>query len=209
MQQIVITETWRDRIEELIARTRENRLLLACIAVVAGVALLLWSRAPAARVAPAARAASFPAAAPSVGVPAVVHVAGAVRRPGLYEFPAGARIADAIETAGGALRAADLGALNLAEPLVDGAQIHVPVKGSPAAAAPGSPSSAPSATPTVPLNAADTAALETIPGVGPVTATAIVEHRERIGSFTSVDELLDVDGIGPATLEAIRPYVTL
>jgi competence protein ComEA len=141
----------------------------------------------------------------------VVHVAGAVRKPGLYEFPHGARIADAIETAGGASTRADLDALNLAELLVDGSQIVVPrtESGMPGSAttvgAPGS-----SASPTVvSLNGADTAMLETIPGIGPVTAQAIVDHRSQIGGFGSVDELLDVDGIGPATLESIRPYLSL
>lgn len=208
MQQIVIGRTWRDRVEEAVAHARESRLLVFVVAGVAVVSLLLWARTPEPRIAPPARA-SMPAfVAPSSASTLVVHVAGAVRAPGLYRFPSGARIADAIETAGGPLRAADLTALNLAAALTDGTQVLVPERGDPADSAPGAPGPEPSAA-TVPLNSADQAALETIPGVGPVTAGAILEHRERVGSFASVDELLDVDGIGPATLEAIRPYVTL
>ena len=137
-----------------------------------------------------------------------MHVAGAVRRPGLYEFPSGARVADAISTAGGPAAGADLSQLNLAELLVDGSKIQVPRRGRAAPAVGAAPSPTPSAL-TVDLNSADQAALETIPGVGPVTALAILQHRDEIGGFQSFEQLLDVDGIGPATLEAIRPYVTI
>ena len=140
----------------------------------------------------------------------MVHVAGAVHRPGLYELSAGARVADALRAARGPLRRADVDSLNLAEPVVDGAKVEVPVRGS---AAPGTvPAVVPSASPSVAvvdLNIADAAALETIPGVGPVTAAAILEYRTEIGSFTSVDQLLEVSGIGPVTLENLRPYVTV
>lgn len=211
MQEIVVTDTWRDRIEDLIGRARENRLLLAVAASVIAVSLLFWSRGPSARVAPPARALSHPLASPSIPAGVIVHIAGAVRRPGLYEFPNGARIADAIATAGGALHPADLDALNLAELLVDGVQLHVPRRGDTAETAAGAAASS-TGSPSVevvPLNTADAAALDTIPGIGPVTAAAILDHRAEIGSFASVDELIDVVGIGPATLENVRPYVTL
>lgn len=206
MQEIVITPTWRDRVEEALARTREHRLLVGLVAGVAALSLFLWGRSPAPRVAPPAQAAAVPVATAS-SASVIVHVAGAVRHPGLYEFPSGARIADAIQTAGGALRTADLDALNLAELLIDGVQISVPRRtdGPNRTNVPAAPTSpAPIA-----INSADEIALETVPGIGPVTAAAIVAHRERVGGFASIDELLDVDGIGPATLEAIRPYLTL
>lgn len=134
-----------------------------------------------------------------------VHVAGAVAEPGLYRFPEGLRVADAIEAAGGPLRRADLDAINLADELRDGLKIDVPVRGQmPAVPVAASPSAA-----TIDLNTADQAALETVPGIGPVTATAILQHRIEIGTFESVEQLLDVSGIGPATLEALRPYVTV
>ncbi|MBA2313265.1 MAG: helix-hairpin-helix domain-containing protein [Actinobacteria bacterium] len=140
-----------------------------------------------------------------------MHVAGAVRRPGLYEMPPDARVADAVQAAHGPSRAADLDSLNLAEALVDGLKVEVPRKGQTpvTSAVPGLPSPAPSAGPMVNLNTADQVALETIPEVGPVTAAAILEYREQVGSFTSIEELLEVSGVGPATLEAMRPFVTL
>ena len=184
-----------------------------------------------AHTAPAGEAAGGPATAvPAAASPTddvvLVHVAGAVRRPGLYELPLGARVADAIDAAGGPRPKAALGSVNLAQPLADGTKLDVPRSGQPAVAAPtvgtatGSATSAPAsststsspgATPgaPIPLNTADQAALETIPEVGPVTAAAILEHRAEIGSFESVEQLIDVTGIGPATLEAIRPYVTV
>lgn len=208
MQQIVVDQSWRDRVAEMIAATRENRLIVGITAAVVAISLLVWGRSTPARIAPPARTTSAATLATPSPFDVVVHVDGAVRNPGLYRFPVGARIADAIETAGGALRISDLGALNLAELLVDGVKVTVPRTGERDRAA-----SVPVATTTasalVSLNTADAAALESIPGIGPVTATAILEHRDRVGAFASVDELIDVDGIGPATLEAIRPYLTL
>jgi competence protein ComEA len=129
-----------------------------------------------------------------------------VRAPGLYELPEGARVADAIEAAGGPRRGADLDLLNLAEALVDGIKVEVVRTGeTPVPAAAGSAE----ASPLVNVNTADAVMLETIPGIGPVTAAAIIAHREASGSFESVEELLEVQGIGPATLESLRAYVTV
>ena len=115
---------------------------------------------------------------------------------------------DALEAAGGARRGVDLTALNLARLVVDGEQILVGVAPAPGVA--GSlGTSAPEGTSLVNLNTADQAALETLPGVGPVTAEAILAWRTDNGGFTSVDELLEVDGIGEATLEDLAPLVTL
>jgi competence protein ComEA len=125
-------------------------------------------------------------------------------------------VADAIDAAGGARSPGALDQLNLAEPLVDGQKIQVLGRGAAVPPTAGGttgstvPGSSPAgAAPLVSLNSADQAALETIPGVGPVTATAILDFRAQVGSFSSIDQLLDVSGIGPATLESIRPYVTL
>lgn len=133
----------------------------------------------------------------------VVHVVGAVRRPGLYRLDEGERVADAVARAGGATRRADLAGLNLAAPLADGLQIVVPARG---AAGVGAGGSAARPGP-VHLNAATVEQLDELPGIGPVTAQKIVEYRERHGAFTSVDDLDAVPGIGPARLEELRELV--
>ena len=137
----------------------------------------------------------------------VVDVAGKVRRPGIAVLPPGSRVVDALEAAGGARRGVDLTALNLARPVVDGEQILVGV--APAAGVAGTVDAPTPGGSLVNLNTADEAALDTLPGVGPVTATAILAWRDDNGGFSSVDELLEVDGIGPATLDDIAPLVTL
>ena len=214
MREIVIERTWRERLEEL-AGSRRDAVLAAGVALVGVViGILLWARGTPPQVAPPAEsppAATRARAVPSKPAPRVViHVAGAVRRPGLYEIDAEARIADAIDLARGPLPRADLDALNLAAPVADGQQIYVPARGEtvPAAAAPTSSSSPGAASTVVDVNTADQVTLETIPGIGPVTALAIIEYRETNGPFESVAQLLEVSGIGPATLEAIRPYVS-
>ena len=145
------------------------------------------------------------------GAVVVVDVAGRVRRPGVLELPVGSRVVDAIEAAGGARGGVDLSGLNLARVLVDGEQVLVgqgaAAAGVPSGAgAPGAPG-APAAL--VNLNTADQALLESLPEVGPVTAQAILAWREEHGGFTAVQELLEVDGIGPATLETLAPLVTV
>lgn len=136
--------------------------------------------------------------------PLVVHVVGAVRRPGLYRLADGSRVADAVARAGGATPKADLALINLAAPAADGLQIVVPRRAPPAA-----PSSAgPSATAgPVHLNTATVEQLDALPGVGPVTAEKIVEYREKNGAFTTVDDLDAIPGIGPARLEQLRELV--
>lgn len=144
-----------------------------------------------------------------------VDVAGDVRRPGVVELPAGSRVLDALAAAGGPRRGADLGSLNRARLLADGEQIVVgapPAAGATAAgagaagAAGGSPSSP---GPLVNLNTASLTELDGLPEVGPVTAQAILDYRADHGGFGSVDELLDVDGIGEVTLAKIAPHVTV
>lgn len=141
----------------------------------------------------------------------VVHVVGEVRRPGLYRLPAGARIADAVRRAGGARRDADLAALNLAAPLVDGVQVLVPARADtssppPARGAPGSGDD--TATGPLSLSSATVDELDELPGIGPVTAQRIVDYRSEHGPFGSVDDLDAVPGIGPARLEQLRELVT-
>jgi competence protein ComEA len=149
-----------------------------------------------------------PGATASPAAVLLVDVAGWVRRPGVYEFAEGARVIDAIEAAGGARPGALLLSLNLAAPLVDGTQILVPKEG--AAPPEGGASAAPgSVTGLVNVNTATNAELETLPGIGEVIAQAIVDHRTEHGPFASVDQLLDVSGIGDATLENIRELVTV
>lgn len=139
-----------------------------------------------------------------------VDVAGKVRRPGIVVLDEGARVTDAVDAAGGARRGVDLTSLNLARVLVDGEQILV---GAPAPASGpagvGATGAGPASGPLVNLNLAGPTELEALPEVGPVTALAIVTWRDEHGGFTSIDELLEVDGIGPATLEKIAPHVTV
>ena len=162
---------------------------------------------------------SSPVSAPAgaAGAPpegsVTVDVAGRVRRPGIVVLDAGARVVDALEAAGGARPGVDLLGLNLARPLVDGEQVVVgqaPPAGSAAAAAPtAAPPSGATPVPMVDLNTATATELEALPQVGPVTAAAIVAWREEHGGFTAVEELLEVDGIGDATLAQISPYATV
>lgn len=216
---VVAKDGWREKLETLAGRRFEAWVVAGLVVVVAGVALMLWFRGSAPTIAPPAQAVaieeeSLPASIPSSPAlsPVLVHVAGAVRNPGLYELAEGARVADAIESAGGSRSPADLNALNLASIVTDGMQVLVPSRRN---SSPQTTSSVPAATPATPgsvpinLNAADQVMLETIPGIGPVTAAAILEYRDSIGSYSSINELIDVSGIGPATLEAIRPYVVV
>jgi competence protein ComEA len=140
----------------------------------------------------------------------VVDVAGKVRRPGVVRLPTGSRVVDALRRAGGARRGVDLAGLNLARVLVDGEQILVGVRQAPGVAAAAAPSAAAtSAGQLVNINTATLDGLEALPGVGPVTAQKILDWRTAHGAFSSVDELLEVDGIGEKTLADLAPYVTL
>ena len=141
--------------------------------------------------------------------PIIVDVAGAVRHPGVYDFVAGERVIDAIERAGGALSKADLSLLNLAAPLTDGTQILVPKTGPPAPTGTGSTPVGGAATGLVNVNTASAEELEALPGIGEVLAATIIDYRTENGPFTSVDQLDDVSGIGPATLEELRDLVTI
>lgn len=150
-------------------------------------------------------------------VTVTVDVAGQVNGPGVYAVRDGARVTDAIVAAGGTSADADVEQLNLAARVADGERIYVPKKGEtpPIAVSPGpAPTSgaagggkAPAASGPVDLNAATAEQLDALPGVGPATATAILAYRSSHGRFRSVTELLEVPGIGPTKLEALRPLV--
>ncbi|PRY50922.1 competence protein ComEA [Knoellia remsis] len=167
-----------------------------------------------------------PGGSPAAGGrnPLVVHVVGQVAKPGVYSMPPGARVTDAVRAAGGATRGADLAAVNLARAVVDGEQIVVPkpgevVAGGAAGAggtagaggggAPGASGGGSGSGGTVSLNTADLAALESLPGVGPVLAQRILDWRTENGRFTTVEELGEVSGIGEKLLAQITPKVTL
>ena len=142
----------------------------------------------------------------------VVDVAGKVRRPGIVRLPVGSRVVDAVEAAGGPRRGVDLSSLNLARVLVDGEQVvvGVPAPGgvaASAASAPGAAGGPPGAL--VNINTATQSELETLPGIGPVTAQAILQWRTDNGAFSAVDELMEVSGIGEATLADMAPFVTV
>lgn len=151
-----------------------------------------------------------PASSPEV---VVVDVDGAVRRPGVVELPGGSRVVDALDAAGGVQPRADTGALNLAQVLLDGEQVVVPGARAGGATDPAAVASpAPGGVPTsglVSINTATEAELDTLPGIGPVLAAAIVEWRTQNNGFTSVDQLQDVSGIGPATFAELAPLVRL
>ena len=138
----------------------------------------------------------------------VVHVVGAVRRPGVYQLDPGARVVDAVETAGGPSPEAVLEAINLAATVSDGQRIRVPTVDDPLPVD-GSVSAPSGESAVVDINSADVDQLDALPGVGPALAAAIVGHRERHGAFESIDDLVAVSGIGPAKLEVLRPLITI
>jgi competence protein ComEA len=172
--------------------------VVAAVVVLAAAAFAWFSRPHAEPVAPAApdsAAVSAPAAT------LVVAVAGKVRFPGLVRLPAGARVADAIEAAGGVLPGTDLSTVNLARKIADGELITVGTPTGPSGAAPGDGK--------VNLNTATAAQLDALPGVGPVLAERIVAYRDKKGGFRSVAELRQVEGIGDAKFEQLKDLVTV
>lgn len=237
----------------LTGRLPSSRLLtgLAVVVVIVLGAVLLWPRAaapdPELTLPQASTTLSLPAGAGSgtgaatpagggeqapVGATAttaaaelVVDVVGEVHRPGVRRVPAGARIGDVIDAAGGLTPRADRARINLAAPVADGERVFVPAVGQPvppvavggvgavggASAGPGIATGGadPAATGPVNLNTATLAELDTLPGVGPATAQAIIDHREQQGPFRSVDDLLDVRGIGDAKLAELRDHVVV
>lgn len=132
----------------------------------------------------------------------LVHVAGEVRAPGVVQLEEGARVVDAIEAAGGATSGAVLSSVNLAAEVRDGSQIVVPSRDAPRA--PGTAGDG-----LVAINTATSSELEALPGVGPVLAGRILDHRDEFGAFDTVEDLLDVSGIGESILARLRPFIRL
>ena len=192
---------------ERLPRRHTAILLIVCVAVLALVGKRLAATGTASS--PAAQATSFtqePAAVKAAGVPRlVVYVVGAVRRSGLVRLSEGARVADALEHAGGPTRRADLALVNLAAPVADGQQIVVPARAplgaGGAEVGPGTPTK-------VSLASATIDQLDELPGIGPVTAQKIVDWRQAHGPLRSVDDLDAIPGIGPARVEQLRDLVT-
>ena len=190
---------------------QRRRLLLAAVGSLAMILLLGRFVLGAGTTTPAAPLPPPPTAdAGVIGLPsprAVVHVVGAVRRPGLYRLAQGARIADAVARAGGPTHKADLAQVNLAAPLADGQQVVVPKRGLSAAASSGGATAPGAPAAPVQLSTATLEQLDTLPGVGPVTAQKILDYRVKHGAFSSVDALDAVPGIGPKRLEQLRELV--
>jgi competence protein ComEA len=211
------TDAWADRVRSL---GRAPRVALAVTASVAAalVAVVLLRPAgvdPAPEDSlPRASTAAPASAAPTTVQVVVVQAAGAVLQPGLYRLAPGSRVDDLVHAAGGLAPDADPDRVNLAALLTDGEKVYIPRVGEaapvvPADAGAGDAGAGASTRPGSPidLNTASIAQLDTLPGIGPTTAQAIVNYRSEHGRFSSVDELLNVRGIGPAKLEELRALV--
>jgi len=196
---------------------------LAIVVAALGVRYLVLPRSASGGMAPAlvlSAASPSAQASASSGAPAelVVYVCGAVRRPGVVRLPAGARVADALELAGGPTARAELSAVNLAAKVGDGQQIVVPERAAtgaavtaPAAGTAGATGVAPAATggALVNINTASLTELESLSGVGPSTAQKIIDYRTANGGFTSIEQLMDVSGIGDAKFAAVKDAITI
>jgi len=200
-----------------VSRRHAVGLVVTVLVIVVLVTHLLGSKSGPRSVTVEAASGADPTAPPSKGaLPAatsafvVVDVAGAVRRPGVYRLRQGARITDAIARAGGATSRAQIVSVDLAAPLADGEQVLVPSagdSGSGAVAGVGAAAGGPSTSAPIDLNTATAEQLDTLPGVGPVTAQKIVEYRQTHGPFTSVDQLDAIPGIGAARIADLKGLV--
>jgi competence protein ComEA len=192
---------------ERLPRRHTAILLIVCLCVLGLVGKRLAATGTAR--APAPQAVAFDqvgAAGGAVAAPKlVVYVVGAVRRAGLVRLREGARVADAVERAGGPTRRADLSLVNLAAPVADGQQVIVPVRVAAGAAIAGA---GPASGGKVSLASATLDQLDELPGIGPVTAQKILDWRQSHGPLRSVDDLDAIPGIGPARVEQLRELVT-
>ncbi|MCC6905863.1 MAG: helix-hairpin-helix domain-containing protein [Anaerolineae bacterium] len=151
-----------------------------------------------------------PLPTPTAG-PIMVYVSGAVRAPDVYALPPGAILRDALQAAGGPAGDAEMSAVNLAERLTDGMQVHVPRVGEVALAAPAATGAAAGGIPAagININTATGPELELLPGIGPATAEKIIAYREAYGPFTRIEDIQNVSGIGPATFAEITDFITV
>ena len=194
------------RAREIIDFWGSGRLVATAVAALSVTAAGIWLLSPSRPPVEAAIPTWSPTAGstePGAGEPIVrvtVHVAGAVKRPGVYRLDAGSRVHEAIDAAGGPTAEADTDRVNLAAPLVDGAQVRLPEFGE--ISADWSDTEGP-----VNINSADAATLEGLPGIGPSLARAIIDERERSGPFEGVDDLDRVSGLGPVRIDALRDLV--
>jgi competence protein ComEA len=182
-------------------------VFLLVLAAVAGIITFQWRR-PRSRPEPLMVASATPTVVEiPTPQPLRVYVSGAVVRPDVYDLPPGSIVKDAIHAAGGATEDADLDCINLALPLSDALHVYVPRVGEASPPAPDlrSPSSGGG---TVNLNTATATELETLPGIGPVLAQRIVEYRQTHGPFQTIEDVMDVAGIGPATFEEIQDLIS-
>jgi competence protein ComEA len=188
-----------------LARNRVSLLISLSYFVVTG-ALVLVLRWPTPGAVEIVEPTPYPTVIPT---PAViqVYVSGGVIRPDVYQLPLGSIVKDALAAAGGPSEDADLERVNLAEPVAAGSHVQIPRKGELLATP--LTRSQPAALGKVNINQADAAELETLPGIGPVLARAIVTYRGEHGAFATVDELVDVPGIGDVTLSKIRDLITV
>lgn len=208
----MLPESWR---RARIDPGRPGATALALVAALAAVvaAVGVWSERPRATAVPALPAVTVgdtaaPTASAAPAGPLVISVSGKVRRPGLVEVPDGSRVADVVKAAGGALPGADLAGLNLARKVTDGEQVAVGVPAAPGAPAPVG-AAAPAAGGKVDLNSATAAQLDTLPGMGPVTAAKIIDWRTKNGRFARVDQLREIEGIGERRFAQLRELVTV
>ena len=142
--------------------------------------------------------------------PVIVHITGAVPRPGVYALPQGARIQDAISAAGGFLAEAEKSQINLAALLEDGEKLDIPyIEGASPIITTAVPEVVTSTTELIDINTASAVELEELPGIGPTTAQKIVEYREQNGPFLSTEDIINVSGIGPGTYERIKDLITV
>lgn len=204
--------TWRDRAQLVLNTARAapavSAIAVGAVIVAAGMGFLLMRRAAPPPEIQLPRAQASPAAAATAtSVDVVVHVAGAVVHPGIVKVPAGARMADALAAVGGPLPDADIDQVNLAAKVGDGDRVYVPRRGEAPPAGPTAAAGSSLKAGPVDLNSAGPDQLDSLPGVGPATAKAIVDYRTRHGRFRSVDDLLAVPGIGPAKLATLKPLV--